>query len=91
MPGSLTSEKATPSKTAIPDSHAMAVGMEEHGARRHSTIVAEPEQLERRFNSTSMLAACVSLMATWEAISSTMVTGLVSGGPVSLIYGFIRK
>ncbi|KAJ5752125.1 amino acid/polyamine transporter I [Penicillium odoratum] len=29
------------------------------------------------------------LMATWEALSSTMVSGLVSGGPVSLLYGFI--
>ncbi|OQD79532.1 hypothetical protein PENANT_c049G07475 [Penicillium antarcticum] len=29
------------------------------------------------------------LMATWEALSSTMVSALVSGGPVSLFYGFI--
>ncbi|KAL4814389.1 amino acid/polyamine transporter I [Aspergillus spinulosporus] len=36
-----------------------------------------------------MLATCVSLMATWEAICSTMAAGLISGGPVSLIYGFI--
>ncbi|KAG7416249.1 Choline transport protein [Fusarium oxysporum f. sp. rapae] len=36
-----------------------------------------------------MLATCVSLMATWEALCSTMATGLVSGGPVSLIYGAI--
>ncbi|KAL5692977.1 hypothetical protein EMGR_005519 [Emarellia grisea] len=31
----------------------------------------------------------VVLMATWEALSSTMVSALVSGGPVSLVYGFI--
>ncbi|KAL2828349.1 GABA permease [Aspergillus pseudoustus] len=36
-----------------------------------------------------MLATCVSLMATWEAICSTMTAGLISGGPVSLVYGFI--
>ncbi|KAL3431184.1 ring hydroxylating alpha subunit-domain-containing protein [Aspergillus tetrazonus] len=39
------------------------------------------------FGSLAMLATCVSLMATWEAICSTMAAGLNSGGPVSLIYG----
>lgn len=38
-----------------------------------------------------MLALAVSLMATWEALCSTMGSGLVSGGPVSLVYGFIGK
>ncbi|KAK2924846.1 Fungal transcription factor [Fusarium oxysporum f. sp. vasinfectum] len=28
-------------------------------------------------------------MATWEALSSTLAAGLVSGGPVSLVYGVI--
>lgn len=38
-----------------------------------------------------MVALAVSLMATWEALCSTMGSGLVSGGPVSLVYGFIGK
>ena len=28
---------------------------------------------------------------TVDSDNSTMVTGLTSGGPVSLVYGFIRK
>ncbi|KAL4963419.1 amino acid/polyamine transporter I [Aspergillus stella-maris] len=36
-----------------------------------------------------MLSLSVSLMATWEALSSTMVSGLVSGGPQALVYGLI--
>ncbi|KAG7431995.1 putative amino-acid permease [Fusarium oxysporum f. sp. raphani] len=46
-------------------------------------------ELKRNFSAVSMLATCVSLMATWEALCSTMATGLISGGPVSLIYGAI--
>jgi hypothetical protein len=30
-------------------------------------------------------------MATWEALCSTMGASLVSGGPVSLIWGFLGK
>ncbi|KAL6415858.1 hypothetical protein AUP68_00063 [Ilyonectria robusta] len=45
------------------------------------------QELKRNFSLTSMLALSVSLMATWEALCSTMAAGLVSGGPVSLIYG----
>ncbi|RMJ08802.1 hypothetical protein CDV36_011599 [Fusarium kuroshium] len=47
------------------------------------------QELKRNFSTTSMLALCVSLMATWEALCSTLAAGLVSGGPVSLIYGAI--
>ncbi|KAF5013647.1 hypothetical protein FDECE_374 [Fusarium decemcellulare] len=45
------------------------------------------QQLKRNFSTTSMLALCVSLMATWEALCSTIIAGLISGGPVSLVYG----
>ncbi|EMD88348.1 hypothetical protein COCC4DRAFT_149949 [Bipolaris maydis ATCC 48331] len=47
---------------------------------------AEPPKVYGFF---SMMALAVSLMATWEALCSTMGSGLVSGGPVSLVYGFI--
>ncbi|KAK2602232.1 hypothetical protein N8I77_008782 [Diaporthe amygdali] len=43
----------------------------------------------RPFNTISTLAVSMTLMATWEAICSTMGSGLISGGPVSLVYGFI--
>lgn len=43
------------------------------------------------FNTFSTLALAVTLMATWEALCATMGTGLVAGGPVSLVYGFIGK
>ncbi|KAH8707124.1 amino acid/polyamine transporter I [Phaeosphaeriaceae sp. PMI808] len=37
----------------------------------------------------SIISLAVSLMATWEALLSTMGAGLVSGGPVSLVWGFV--
>lgn len=65
----------------------------------------ETQELKRGFSLISLLALSVSLMATWEPFagiskcsilfllipkqSSTMVSGLISGGPVSLLYGFI--
>ncbi|KAL2290903.1 hypothetical protein FJTKL_14843 [Diaporthe vaccinii] len=47
-------------------------------------------QVNRNFNTLSTLSLAVSLMATWETVCSTIGSGLVSGGPVSLVYGFIR-
>jgi hypothetical protein len=47
-------------------------------------------QVQKTFGTLSTLSLAVSLMATWETICSTIGSGLVSGGPVSLIYGFIR-
>ncbi|KAL4892546.1 putative GABA permease [Aspergillus ambiguus] len=44
---------------------------------------------ERGFSRLTILSMVVVLMATWEAISSTMVSGLISGGPVSLVYGYL--
>ncbi|KAF5676562.1 choline permease [Fusarium heterosporum] len=47
------------------------------------------QEVKRRFSLTAMVALCVNLMCTWEALSSTLAAGLVSGGLVSLIYGSI--
>jgi hypothetical protein len=43
------------------------------------------------FGVVSTLAISMTLMATWEALCATMGSGLASGGPVSLVYGFIGK
>ncbi|PVI02997.1 amino acid transporter [Periconia macrospinosa] len=45
----------------------------------------------KNYDGLSMLALAVSLMATWEALCSTMGSGLNSGGPVALLYGFITS
>ncbi|KAK4891677.1 hypothetical protein LTR27_009685 [Elasticomyces elasticus] len=47
------------------------------------------QQLTRRFSRVSMLATCVCLMATWEALCSTMATAFISGGPVAMVYGYL--
>lgn len=47
-------------------------------------------QVNKNFNTLSTLSLAVSLMATWETVCSTIGSGLVSGGSVSLVYGFIR-
>ncbi|KAF4441110.1 hypothetical protein F53441_12139 [Fusarium austroafricanum] len=72
----------------------MAVDNEKHqGSQDHDNQNLERfgyvQQTKRNFSLTAMVATCVSLMATWEALSSTIAAGLVSGGPVSLVYGMI--
>ncbi|KAI5460902.1 amino acid permease-domain-containing protein [Mariannaea sp. PMI_226] len=47
------------------------------------------QEVKRNFSLTAMVATCVNLMSTWEALSSTLAAGLVSGGPVSLVYGAV--
>ncbi|KAL6925390.1 hypothetical protein FSHL1_002637 [Fusarium sambucinum] len=47
------------------------------------------QEVKRRFSLLAMVATCVNLMCPWEALSSTLAAGLVSGGPVSLVYGSI--
>lgn len=54
-------------------------------------VVIAELNTQKNFSVITMLAACVSLMATWEALCSTMASGLISGGPVSLVYGFIGQ
>lgn len=44
------------------------------------------QQLARRFSLPALLALCLSLMATWEALSSYIAPVLVSGGPPCLFY-----
>ena len=36
-----------------------------------------------------MLAVVVTLMATWEAMGAVFAGGLVAGGSVALLYGYL--
>ncbi|CAI0642745.1 unnamed protein product [Colletotrichum noveboracense] len=51
----------------------------------------EPSELRRNFNiwSLAFMSFCSSI--TWEAISSTMAQGLMSGGSSSLLWGFVAS
>ena len=44
------------------------------------------QQLARRFSMPALVALCLSLMATWEALSSYIAPVLVSGGAPCLFY-----
>lgn len=46
-------------------------------------------ELKKNFNTLSTFSLALSLMATWETLLSTMGFALISGGAVSLIYGFL--
>ncbi|PYH76870.1 GABA permease [Aspergillus uvarum CBS 121591] len=56
--------------------------------RVHSGV-GEVIELKKPFSRLTILSLTVVLMATWEAFSGTMAAGLVSGGPVSLVYGYL--
>ncbi|KAF1838285.1 putative GABA permease [Decorospora gaudefroyi] len=47
------------------------------------------QALEQNFNVFSLISTATSLIATWEALGATMASGLIAGGPVSLVYGYI--
>jgi len=47
------------------------------------------QQLKRRFTIWSMLAFSSCLLGTWEGLSLTLISALQSGGPASLMYGFL--
>jgi choline transport protein len=47
------------------------------------------QQLQRRFTFWSMFAFSSCLLGTWEGISLTLISALQSGGPASLMYGFL--
>ncbi|RDW68715.1 putative GABA permease [Aspergillus mulundensis] len=54
-----------------------------------SNYEGETLEVKKGFSRLTILSMTVVLMATWEALSSTMVSALVSGGPVSLVYGYL--
>lgn len=44
------------------------------------------QELERRFSLVPLIALCVCLMATWEALSTVIAAGLIGGGAPCLFY-----
>lgn len=44
------------------------------------------QELQRKFSLWSMLALCMCLMATWEALSSVLSSALLAGGAPCLFY-----
>lgn len=44
------------------------------------------QELERRFSILPLICLCVCLMATWEALSTVIVVGLIGGGAPCLFY-----
>ncbi|KAF4433762.1 HNM1-Choline permease [Fusarium acutatum] len=65
------------------EKHLGSQSQDAQNLERHGYV----QQTKRNFSLTAMVATCVNLMATWEALSSTLAAGLVSGGAVSLVYG----
>ncbi|KAL4767879.1 amino acid/polyamine transporter I [Aspergillus nidulans var. acristatus] len=57
--------------------------------RSKSRCEGEMFEVKKGFSRLTILSMTVVLMATWEALSSTMVSALVSGGPASLVYGYL--
>ncbi|KAL5044339.1 hypothetical protein BDW71DRAFT_199029 [Aspergillus fruticulosus] len=57
--------------------------------RNKSHCEGEMFEVKKGFSRLAILSMTVVLMATWEALSSTMASALVSGGPVSLVYGYL--
>ncbi|GAA6013783.1 hypothetical protein JCM10207_008189 [Rhodosporidiobolus poonsookiae] len=49
----------------------------------------EEGELKIRFGFWTMSALCFLLMSTYQAWAGTIVTGMYSGGPVTLFWGFI--
>jgi choline transport protein len=47
------------------------------------------QKLKRRFTFWSMFAFSSCLLGTWEGLSLTLISALQSGGPASLMYGFL--
>jgi amino acid permease len=45
--------------------------------------------LDRNFGFISMVGFTTTMMATWEAVGFSLYGGLLCGGPVALIYGFM--
>lgn len=54
-----------------------------------TTEIGSPQPLKRNFSLLSILGIGFSLTNSWFGISTALVTGINSGGPVLIIYGII--
>ncbi|OKL59910.1 hypothetical protein UA08_04916 [Talaromyces atroroseus] len=53
----------------------------------HSTGSSGRRQLDRKFDSLSILALSVTLLSSWEGMANTISSALLNGGPSSLVWG----
>lgn len=51
--------------------------------------LGKKQLLNRRFGFLSMVGFTSTMMGTWEALGLSLQGGLMNGGPVALVYGFI--
>lgn len=49
----------------------------------------EPIQLRKSFSFWSVLSVGFGLTNSWFGISASMITGIVSGGPMAIVYGIV--
>jgi choline transport protein len=61
------------------------------GKRDEATMRAlgRKQLLDRNFGFISMVGFTTTMMATWEAVAFSLYGGLLNGGPVALMYGYI--
>ena len=52
-------------------------------------LIGKRERLNRNFGFVSLVAFSTTLLASWESLAATYQSGLVNGGPASLLYGLI--
>ncbi|KAL3444828.1 amino acid transporter [Aspergillus insuetus] len=57
--------------------------------RNVSVSAGTGTELQKRFSTLNVLAVCVTLMATWEAMGGVFAGGFIAGGPVALLYGYL--
>ncbi|RAR13712.1 amino acid transporter [Stemphylium lycopersici] len=79
----------TPDLSEMKGHRPQSPNLEKTTSGKDDATVAPSQHLEKNFNVFSLISTATSLIATWEALGSTMATGLISGGPVALVYGYI--
>ena len=52
-------------------------------------LIGKRERLNRNFGFVSLVAFSTTLIASWESLAATYQSGLVNGGPASLLYGLL--
>ncbi|SLM34649.1 Amino acid/polyamine transporter I [Lasallia pustulata] len=67
-------------------------GSLDSGRNKDSVVMArmgKKQQLNRSFGFIPVLALSSTVLSSWESICATFAAGLVNGGSVALVYGFI--
>lgn len=52
-------------------------------------LIGKRDRLNRNFGFVSLVAFSTTLIASWESLAATYQSGLINGGPASLIYGLL--